>query len=182
MPSERAVRYGHAALFTLTLLASIVALAISASLVKYYNDNGYPPANTGAYRDRIRILLTASTWSTAISRELRPSPYFISTASHGGCARPGGETGGTSLRQATGHSRVLLTSVVLLPGFFFLGHHLVFGILTHLIGVAIAFILFIIGASSLTALTRPIDCGRAGDSFSRCNIVKGLVIISWIDT
>jgi hypothetical protein len=75
-----------------------------------------------------------------------------------------------------------LIPVILLPGFFFLGHHLAFGLLAHIIAVAIAFILFIIGASSLTALTRPIDCGRAGDSFSRCNIVKGLVIISWIDT
>lgn len=69
MPSERGVRYSHVALFTLTLLASIVALAISASLVKYYNDNGYPAAHYAAYRDRIRILLVASVWTTAISRE-----------------------------------------------------------------------------------------------------------------
>jgi hypothetical protein len=46
--SERAVRWGHVAIFTLVFLASVVSLAISASLVKHYNDEGYPPAHTGA--------------------------------------------------------------------------------------------------------------------------------------
>ena len=63
-----------------------------------------------------------------------------------------------------------------------MGHHVAFGLLAHLVPVAIAFILFLIGSASLTALTRPITCSNAGDAFSRCNIVKGLVIISWIDT
>jgi len=63
-----------------------------------------------------------------------------------------------------------------------MGHHVVFGLLAHLIPVAIAFILFLIGSASLTALTRPISCVNAGDGFERCNIVKGLVVISWIDT
>jgi hypothetical protein len=76
-----------------------------------------------------------------------------------------------------------LTPLVLLTvGFHVAGQTVVFGILTHLIPVVIAFILFIIGASSLTALTDKIDCNTAGDAFDRCNIVKGLVIISWIDT
>lgn len=34
--------------------------------------------------------------------------------------------------------------------------------------------------ASLTALTNGLDCGKV--IWSRCNIVKGLVIISWIDT
>lgn len=63
-----------------------------------------------------------------------------------------------------------------------MGTHRAFGILSHLVPVSIGFILFIIGTASLTALTDKIDCGRAGQSFDRCNIVKGLVIISWIDT
>lgn len=76
-----------------------------------------------------------------------------------------------------------LTPLVLLTvGFHVAGQTVVFGILTHLIPVVIAFILFIIGASSLTALTDKIDCSKAADAFDRCNIVKGLVIISWIDT
>ena len=53
-------------------LTSIVCLAISSSLVTYYNDNGYPPR--GAYKPRIRILLVASVWTTVFSRT---SPPFI---------------------------------------------------------------------------------------------------------
>jgi hypothetical protein len=63
-----------------------------------------------------------------------------------------------------------------------MGHHVAFGLLAHIVPIAIAFILFLIGSASLTALTRPISCGNSGDSFERCNIVKGLVVISWIDT
>lgn len=74
------------------------------------------------------------------------------------------------------------TAVIFTVGFQVLGTTVVFGLLTHLVGVIIAFILFIIGAASLTALTNGIDCGVAGQGFDRCNIVKGLVIISWIDT
>lgn len=69
MVSDRLVRLSHTVLFTLVLLSSIVALAISASLVSHYNNTGYPAVHTGAYRDRIRILLTAGVWSTAIARE-----------------------------------------------------------------------------------------------------------------
>ena len=42
MVAERSTRVGHIGTFLLITLSSIVALAISASLVKYYNDNGYP--------------------------------------------------------------------------------------------------------------------------------------------
>ncbi|KAK1922501.1 hypothetical protein DB88DRAFT_495313 [Papiliotrema laurentii] len=139
MVSDRAVRLFHTIIFTLTLLSSIVALAISASLVSHYNSEGYPPVHTNAYRDRIRILLVASVWTTAVT-------------------------------------------IFLIVGFLTLGRHRAFGILTHLITMAIAFILFLIGVSSLTALTDKVDCGKSGQTFSRCNIVKGLVVISWIDT
>jgi hypothetical protein len=70
MANERAVRLTHSILFTLLTLASIVALAISASLVAHYNNEGYPPVNTNPYRDRIRICLAASIWTTFIGREL----------------------------------------------------------------------------------------------------------------
>lgn len=69
MVSDRAVRLSHTVLYTLTLLSSVVALAISASLVAHYNSDGYPPVNTRSYRDRIRIILVASVWSTAIASE-----------------------------------------------------------------------------------------------------------------
>lgn len=65
MPSERVIRFTHTFLFTLVLLASVVALGISGSLVGHYNSDGYPPFHTNAYRDRIRILLVASVWTTA---------------------------------------------------------------------------------------------------------------------
>ncbi|KAL8293006.1 hypothetical protein RQP46_000700 [Phenoliferia psychrophenolica] len=41
-------------------------------------------------------------------------------------------------------------------------------------------LLLIIGASSLTALTDKHSCKAV--NFDRCNIVKGLVAITWIDT
>ena len=61
--SERGVRISHSVIYGLTLLVGIIALAISASLVAYYNDNGYPGQHTNAYKDRIRILLVASVWT-----------------------------------------------------------------------------------------------------------------------
>ena len=63
-----------------------------------------------------------------------------------------------------------------------MGNHLAFGVLTHLIPTVFGFILFLVGASSLTALTDKIDCGKSGQGFSKCDTVKGLVVISWIDT
>jgi hypothetical protein len=64
MPSERVLRISHSVIFTLTLIASIIALAISASLVAHYNSDGYPIYHTGAYTARIRILLVASIAAT----------------------------------------------------------------------------------------------------------------------
>jgi hypothetical protein len=66
MPSERIVRISHSAIFGLMTLAAIVALAISASLVAHYNQDGYPAVHTAPYRDRIRICLAASIWTTFI--------------------------------------------------------------------------------------------------------------------
>jgi hypothetical protein len=53
-------------------ITSIVALAISASLVDYYNNNGYP-AIDGDYKPRIRIVLVASVWMAFFSSESRAS-------------------------------------------------------------------------------------------------------------
>ncbi|WWC64061.1 uncharacterized protein I303_106668 [Kwoniella dejecticola CBS 10117] len=139
MPSDRAVRISHSVLFGLTLLVSIIALIISATLVAHYNKDGYPPVHTSAYTARIRILLVASVWMTAFG-------------------------------------------IILTVGFQLLGNHVAFGILSHLVPTTIGFILYVIGAASLTALTDKIDCGKSGDSYSRCGVVKGLVVISWIDT
>lgn len=60
---SRTVRLFHPVLFGLTTLLAIITLAVASSLVKFYNDNGYP---NGSYRDRIRILLVAAIWTTAI--------------------------------------------------------------------------------------------------------------------
>ncbi|WVW79324.1 hypothetical protein I302_101292 [Kwoniella bestiolae CBS 10118] len=139
MPSDRAVRISHSVLFGLTLLVSIIALIISATLVAHYNNEGYPPVHTGAYTARIRILLVASVWTV----------FF---------------------------------GIILTVGFQLLGTHLAFGILSHLIPTTIGFILYLIGSASLTGLTAKIDCGKSGDGFSRCGVVKGLVVVSWIDT
>ncbi|WVO22645.1 uncharacterized protein IAS62_003975 [Cryptococcus decagattii] len=139
MPSERVIRFTHTFLFTLVLLSSIVALGISASLVSHYNSHGYPPVHTDAYRDRIRVLLTASVWTTT-------------------------------------------WGLILTFGFQLFGQSIAFGLIAHLVPMVIAFLLYLIGVSSLTALTDKIDCGNVSQSFSRCSIVKGLVVISWIDT
>lgn len=128
---------GHVPLFTLIALTSIVCLAISAALVTYYNDNGYPPR--GAYKPRIRILLVASVWTVVIS-------------------------------------------LYLLFGFLFKATSILFGVVAHWVPLTISFILFLIGSASTTALTNGTDCGNAKEGFKRCNIVKGLVVVSWIDT
>jgi len=138
MVRESTVRTIHTPGFAISFVASLVALAISASLVKFYNDHGYP--NT-SYRDRIRILLVASVWT------------------------------------------VLISLLLGIGGILFMGRQAV-GFISHFIALGIGFILYLIGVSALTALTDKTDCGNAakGGDFDRCNTVKGLVIISWIET
>ena len=46
------IRLFHVIVFTIITLASIISLAISASLVSFYNKNGYPDVSI---RDRTRI-------------------------------------------------------------------------------------------------------------------------------
>jgi hypothetical protein len=86
-------------------------------------------------------------------------------------------------------------------GFLFKATSILFGILAHWIPLTISFvrlpcdeipsqvltiraaqILFLIGSASTTALTNGTDCGSVKEGFKRCNIVKGLVVVSWIDT
>ena len=69
MVSDRAVRLAHTILFALVLVASIIALAISASLVSHYNHDGYPDHHTDAYKARIRILLVSSVWTVAFGSQ-----------------------------------------------------------------------------------------------------------------
>ncbi|GAA6048948.1 hypothetical protein JCM3770_007133 [Rhodotorula araucariae] len=57
-----------------------------------------------------------------------------------------------------------------------------FGIMFHLVAFAIAFFLYLCGASSLTALVDNVNCGNPSETFSRCNVTKGLVVIGWIET
>ncbi|GAA5888941.1 hypothetical protein JCM5296_002749 [Sporobolomyces johnsonii] len=73
-----------------------------------------------------------------------------------------------------------IISLYALIGTFFFPAHVAFGIMFHLIAFIVAFILYLVGASSLTALTDKIDCGHS--TVSRCNVTKGLVAIGWIET
>lgn len=138
MVSESHVRSVHLPGFVLSTLASIVTLAIAASLVKFYNDHGYPDVS---YRDRIRITLVAAVLAVPISL------WFA------------------------------------IGGVMMMGHRAM-SLLVHLVSLAITFILFIIGVSSLTALTHKTDCGNPlkGGDFPRCKTVKGLVAVAWIET
>ena len=70
MVSERGVKISHTIIFTIVLLASVVALGLSGYLVGHYNSGGYPPVHTTEYKDRIRILLVAAVWMTAFASEL----------------------------------------------------------------------------------------------------------------
>lgn len=72
--NERFIRISYTIIFGITLLISIITLGISASLVSKYNKDGYPPEHTGAYRDRIRLMLVASVWTTFFGREYHHSP------------------------------------------------------------------------------------------------------------
>jgi len=53
------------------------------------------------------------------------------------------------------------------------------GVLVHLIGTTIAFLLFIIGSAALQARMTG-ECGKSG--FYRCNVERGVQIVAWIDT
>ncbi|GAA5849690.1 hypothetical protein JCM5353_003879 [Sporobolomyces roseus] len=134
MVSERAIKVTLTPLLVLSFLASIVTLAISASLESHWRKTSFPNVS---YRDRERILLAASIFSTVISA-------------------------------------YALIGTLVFPG------KAAFGILFHLVAFAVAFILYLIGASSLTALTDKINCGNV--DWSRCNVTKGLVAIGWIET
>ncbi|ODN95860.1 hypothetical protein L198_04479 [Cryptococcus wingfieldii CBS 7118] len=73
-------------------------------------------------------------------------------------------------------------ALILIIGFAAMGTSAVFGLITHLVPIAISFLLFLIGVSALTGLTDKISCSKSSETFSRCKYVKGLVVISWIDT
>nr|ODO03783.1 hypothetical protein L204_00122 [Cryptococcus depauperatus CBS 7855] len=153
MLSKRLIKLTHTILFSLVFLASVAALGVSSAIVKHYNSRGYPPVNNHGYRDRIRILLVASVWTTASAKGIGDTMANV------------------------------WSSVILMIGFLAAGeNNAVFGLLTHIILVTIAFLLFLIGVSSLTALTDKISCSKSGQGFEWCNVVKGLVAISWIDT
>ncbi|TXT08717.1 hypothetical protein VHUM_02845 [Vanrija humicola] len=105
--NERAIRITHTILFILLFIIGIVSVGISGYLVGDYNKHGYPKIHTAAFRDRLKITLTASVWT-------------------------------------------VLFTLILGIGFQVAGHKPAFGILTHLIPIAIGFILFIIGAGSVS--------------------------------
>lgn len=107
MVSERGIRTSHTVLFALILIASIITLAISASLVSHYNGDGYPMYHTTAYKERIRILLVASVWTVVF--------------------------GSTSLLSLILGVYIDGRTVVLTVGFQVMGNHLAFGVLAHLV-------------------------------------------------
>lgn len=78
--NERFIRISYSVIFVIIAIISLITLGITASLVSKYNKDGYPPEHTGAYRDRIRLLLVASVWTTFFAREYegarqrRPEP------------------------------------------------------------------------------------------------------------
>ncbi|KAL1405998.1 hypothetical protein Q8F55_007681 [Vanrija albida] len=137
--NERAIRIVHTILFVLLFIIGIVSVGVSGFLVGEYNKNGYPKIHTAAFRDRLRITLTASVWT-------------------------------------------VVWTLFLGIGFQVAGHKPLFGILTHLVPIAIAFILFIIGAGSLTGLLEKIDCGKVGDDVARCTLNKSAMGVAWAET
>lgn len=75
--NERFIRISYTILFVIIAIISIITLGITASLVSKYNKDGYPPEHTGAYRDRIRLLLVASVWTTFFAREYTPGDRHL---------------------------------------------------------------------------------------------------------
>uniref|UniRef100_A0A0K3CHR8 MARVEL domain-containing protein n=1 Tax=Rhodotorula toruloides TaxID=5286 RepID=A0A0K3CHR8_RHOTO len=138
------------------LLASIITMSIAASLEAHWNNVGFP---NKSYRDRERILLAAGIWGIIIS-----GANTLSSA---------------SLEPNSAHTRP--RAVYSLFGTIFAPGSTAFGIFPHLITFTIAFILYLVGASSLTALTDKVTCSNAAETFSRCNTTKALVG-AWIGT
>ncbi|GEM11681.1 hypothetical protein Rt10032_c16g5698 [Rhodotorula toruloides] len=76
----------------------------------------------------------------------------------------------------------IIISTYSLVGTIFAPGSTAFGIFPHLIAFSIAFILYLVGAASLTALTDKVTCSNAAETFSRCNTTKALVAFGWIGT
>ncbi|GAA5906226.1 hypothetical protein JCM8208_000667 [Rhodotorula glutinis] len=76
----------------------------------------------------------------------------------------------------------LVSSVYSLIGTLLKPQSVAFGIMFHLVAFAIAFFLYLCGASSLTAFVANRNCGIPMQTFSRCNVTKGLVAVGWIGT
>lgn len=75
-----------------------------------------------------------------------------------------------------------LFSIVLLVGFQVAGQSAAFGILTHLIPTAIAFLLFIIGVGAVTGLISKVSCSDPKETFAKCSQVKALIGAGWTET
>lgn len=133
------------------LLASIVTMSIAASLEAHWNNVGFP---NKSYRDRERILLAAGIWGILIS---------------------GAHTVPSAPRAVPDFSHPVPRAAYSLFGTIFAPGSTAFGIFPHLIAFTIAFILYLVGASSLTALTDKVTCSNAAETFSRCNTTKALV-------
>jgi hypothetical protein len=56
--------------------------------------------------------------------------------------------------------------LVLTFGMLFAAASIIAGVLVHLVGLGVGFILLIIGTSTITAMLRNVDCGTA--AFGRC--------------
>lgn len=69
--NERLIRILQAVLMALVLIFALISLGISADLVSKYNKHGRVefPDHTNGYRDRTRIILTASIWTTLSARK-----------------------------------------------------------------------------------------------------------------
>ncbi|GAA5829641.1 hypothetical protein JCM11251_000231 [Rhodosporidiobolus azoricus] len=74
MVSERFVKVGIAPVALLTFLASVITLAIAASLESHWLDVGFP---NKSYRDRERVLLTAGIVGTLVSAYSLVGAFFF---------------------------------------------------------------------------------------------------------
>ncbi|GAA5926509.1 hypothetical protein JCM10213_002372 [Rhodosporidiobolus nylandii] len=168
MVSERFVRLTIVPLAGLTFITAVVTLGLAAALESHWASHGFP---SGSYRDRERILLAASIWTFIVSIYSLVGTFFF----------PGRLAFGVRLSPA--YPLALPLSPAYLPtcsSYRSLLTPVSTQIMFHLIAFAIAFILYLIGASSITALIDKVDCDNV--DWSLCGETRALTAFGWLGT
>lgn len=80
--NARFIRLSYTIIFVIIAIISLITLGITASLVSKYNKDGYPPEHTNSYRDRIRLLLVGSVWTTFFAREYDWLAEYVAPPAH----------------------------------------------------------------------------------------------------